>query len=55
MTTLRTLAAERGTTVPALMARLELTPGHHDPDAPLRPRLVALYRLALAFDGRVTA
>jgi hypothetical protein len=42
--TLRTLASEYQLPVPALKRLLELTDApEHDPDVPLRPRVVAVY------------
>lgn len=46
--TLRTLADEHGLGIVALVRALELTPGTHDLDAPLRPRVATLYRAVLA-------
>lgn len=50
-TTLRTLAQDHGLGVEALVRALELPPGTYDLDAPLRPRVAAVYRLALEGAG----
>lgn len=47
--TLRTLAAETGQSTGRLMQRLELVPAHHNIDAPLTPRVEAIYRVSLRF------